>query len=82
MDETREITDDQLKKIAVHLADALEEKRAGCAFTAEEQRDLRSLLRTKKRAASAVLWASGAVILWILKDVYGWILKHLTWSGA
>lgn len=85
MAETDELTDEQLKRIAEHLADALESKQGGgCSFTAAEREDLRSLLKTKKRAAAAVLWAAGAVFLWIFKSAFEWILKHLnfTWSGS
>lgn len=75
----RGFTAEELQIVADNIATILEAKHT-CSFSPEEQVSLRSLLKTKKWAATTMLVGIGTILLWVLKDVYEWVHRMVTWG--
>lgn len=75
----RGFTAEELQIVADNIATILEAKHA-CSFSPDEQASLRSLLKTKKWAATTMLVGIGTILLWVLKDVYEWVHRMVNWG--
>lgn len=74
------MTEKDIQQIADAVFKKMEEQRDQCSLTPEEQRDIKMLLKTKKKTIKVVMAITIALIIWGIKSAVESIVGHIKWG--